>query len=107
VQGSGAAAVADEQAADRIPLASAASVRAESCCSCHRKAEASPCRTSIDHHLATAAVVRPRLPPRPGMGGSRRPSSAATAMLTAEGATTTGRKAAEWITNHSQIWSRS
>ncbi len=41
----------------RIPSGSAASIRAESCCSCHRKAETSPCRTSIDHHSATIAMV--------------------------------------------------
>ena len=42
------------------PLVSAASMRAESCCSCHRKAEASPCRTSSHHRSATAAIVRLR-----------------------------------------------
>lgn len=47
----------------RIPSGSAASIRAESCCSCHRKAETSPCRTSIDYHSATIAmVVRAREP---------------------------------------------
>ena len=30
----------------------------ESCCSCHRKAENSPCSTSIDHHSAIVEMVR-------------------------------------------------
>ena len=39
-------------------LVSAASISAESCCSCHRKAENSPCSTSIDHHSAIVEMVR-------------------------------------------------
>jgi hypothetical protein len=63
----------------RTPLVSAASMRAESCCSCHRKAETSPCRTSIDHHSATIAMVRLRprtaTPAGPAQAATRRDPS--------------------------------
>ena len=63
----------------RTPLVSAASIRAESCCSCHRKAETSPCRTSIDHHSATIAMVRLRprtaTPACPARAATRRDPS--------------------------------
>src|SRR5580704_15349142 len=56
------------------PFVSAASIRSESCCSCHRKAENSPCSTSIDHHSAIVEMVR--LSPGSGTAASpaRRPA---------------------------------
>ena len=72
-------------APSRTPLVSAASIRAESCCSCHRKAETSPCRTSIDHHSATSAIVRrrPRTATPVERPGSRRGHSGRATLATA------------------------
>jgi hypothetical protein len=49
-------------------LVSAASIRAESCCSCHRKAENPPCRTSIDHS-AIRKMTWPRWPAARSLSG--------------------------------------
>ena len=51
-----------------------------------------------------AAIAAGRLP---APGGSRRPSAAATATLTAEGGTTMGKKGSQWSTVHSQTWTGS